>query len=101
MADCSQCQTPFPAGAKFCAACGNRVDAAGADESLRPGEDRPRRGGLSVSSIVAVSGAFLRGGVLGWLFMACGKHGRSQVAMQPTRRQGCPPTVNVEASGMP
>jgi len=101
MADCSQCQTPFPAGAKFCAACGNRVDAAGADESLRPGEDRPRRGGLSVSSIVAVSGAFLLGGVLTWMFMASGKHDRSQVAMQPTIQQGHAPTVNAEASGMP
>src|ERR1039457_5329135 len=100
MADCSQCATPFPTGAKFCAACGNRVDAAGADGFRRPGEDRPRRGGLSASWIAAVSGAFLLGGVLTWIFMASGKHDRPQVAMQPTIQQGHAPTLNAEASGI-
>src|SRR5208282_4989002 len=50
--------------------------------------------------IAAVSGAFLLGGVLTWMFMAAGKHDRSQVAVQPTI-QGRAPTVNAEASGMP
>ena len=84
MADCSECETPFPTGAKFCAGCGNRVDAAGADEFRRPGYSRLHRGGFSAPWIAAVSGAFLLGGVLTWLFMAAGKHDRSQVAMQPT-----------------
>src|ERR1039458_80711 len=100
MADCSQCATPFPAGAKFCAACGNRVDAAGADEFRRPGEDRPRRGGLSASWIAAVSGAFLLGAVLTWLLMPAGKHDRPQVAMQPTIQKRAP-ILNAQASGMP
>src|ERR1039458_2734440 len=100
MADCSQCATPFPAGAKFCAACGNRVDAASADEFRRPGEDRPRRGGLSASWIAAVSGAFLLGAVLTWLLMPAGKHDRSQVAMQPTIQKRAP-ILNAQASGMP
>ncbi len=99
MADCSQCETPFPIGAKFCAACGNRVDAAGADELRRPSDSRPGRGGLSASWIVAVSGAFLLGGVLTWLFMPAGKHDRPQVAMQPTT-QGRASTLNGQASGV-
>jgi Flp pilus assembly protein TadD len=99
MADCSRCETPFPMGAKFCAGCGNRVDAAGADEFRRPSDSRQRRGGFSAPWIVAVSGAFLLGGVLTWLFMAAGKHDRSQVAMQPTT-QGRAPTLNAEASGI-
>ena len=101
MADCSQCATPFPAGAKFCAACGNRVDAAGADKFWRPSDSRPRRSGFSASWIAAVSGAFLLGAVLTWLLMPAGKHDRSQVAMQPTIQQGHAPTLNAEASGMP
>src|ERR1039458_6029681 len=100
MADCSQCATPFPAGAKFCAACGNRVDAAGADEFRRPGEDRPPRGGPSASWVCAGSGAFLLGAVLTWLLMASGKHDRSQVAMQPTIQKRAP-ILNAQASGMP
>jgi tetratricopeptide (TPR) repeat protein len=100
MGDCSQCETPFAMGAKFCAACGNRVDVAGADEFWRPSDSRPRRVGLSVSWMAAVSGAFLLGGVLTWLFMAAGKHDRSQVAMQPAI-QGRAPILNAEASGMP
>jgi Flp pilus assembly protein TadD len=99
MADCSQCKTPFPIGAKFCAGCGNRVDAAGADELRRSSDSRQRRGGLSASWIVAVSGAFLLGGVLSWLFMAAGKHDRSQVAMQPTT-QGRASTLNGQVSGV-
>src|ERR1039458_617601 len=99
MADCSQCATPFPTGAKFCAACGNRVDAAGADEFRRPGEDRPRRGGLSASWIAAVSGAFLLGGVLTWWLMPAGKHDRSQVVMQPTT-QGRAATLKDQVSGV-
>jgi hypothetical protein len=35
------------------------------------------------------------------MFMASGKHDRSQVAMQPTIQQGHAPTLNAEASGMP
>ena len=100
MGDCSRCQTPFPMGARFCAACGNRVDAAGVDEFSRPSDRRPRHGGFSASWIAAVSGAFLLGGVLTWLFMAAGKHDRSQVAIQPTI-QGRAPILNGEASGMP
>ncbi len=100
MADCSQCQTPFATGAKFCAACGNRVDAAGTDKFSRPSDGRPRRGGLSASWIAAVSGAFLLGGALTWLLMAAGKHDRSQVAMQPTI-QGRAPILSAQASGMP
>src|SRR5208283_1922452 len=92
MADCSECKTPFPAGAKFCAACGNCVDAAG------PSGRRPRRGGFSAPWIAAVS-AFLLGGVLTWLFMAAGKHDRSQVAMQPSTQVRAS-ALNAEASGV-
>ncbi len=99
MADCSQCETPFPIGAKFCAACGNRVDATGADELRRPSDSRRGRGGLSASWIAAVSGAFLLGGVLTWLFMPAGKHNRSQVAIQPST-QGRASALNAEASGV-
>ena len=83
MADCSECETPFPTGAKFCAGCGNRVDAAGADEFRRPGYSRLHRGGFSVRWIAAVSGAFLLGGVLTWTFMEAGRHDRRRVPMQP------------------
>ena len=100
MADCSQCETPFPTGAKFCAACGNRVDAAGADKFWRPSDSRPRRSGFSASWIAAVSGAFLLGAVLAWLLMPAGKHDRSQVAMQPTIQRRAP-ILNAQASGMP
>ncbi len=100
MADCSQCATPFPVGAKFCAACGNRVDAAGADESSSTSNSRPRRRGFSASWITAVSGAFLLGGILTWALMAAGKHDRSQIAMQPTIPGGTP-ILNAQASGMP
>ena len=101
MADCSQCATPFPPGAKFCAACGNRVDGADADESAPPSESQPRRGGSSASLIAAVSGAFLLGGVLTWWLMDAGRHDRSQVAMQPTI-QGRAPVLDAAAqtSGM-
>jgi len=99
MADCPECATPFPTGAKFCAGCGNRVDATGADEFRRPSDSRPRRGGFSASWIAAVSGAFLLGGVLTWLFMAAGKHDRSQIAMQPST-QGRASALNAEASGV-
>ena len=99
MADCSQCETPFPIGAKFCAACGNRVDAAGADELRRPSDSRPGRGGLSASRIAAVSGAFLLGGVLTWWLMPAGKHDRSQVVMQPTT-QGRAATLKDQVSGV-
>ena len=98
MANCSECETPLPAGAKVCAACGNGVDAAGADEFRRPSDTRPRRVGFSASSIAAVSGAFLLGGVLTWSLMAVGRHDRSQVAVQPTV-QGPAPTLN-DASGV-
>jgi tetratricopeptide (TPR) repeat protein len=97
MADCSECQTPFPTGAKFCAVCGNRVDGAGADELLRPSHRR-RRGGFSAKWIAAVSGAFLLGGLLTWSFMAAGKHDRSQVAMQPAA-QGRASALKADASG--
>jgi cytochrome c-type biogenesis protein CcmH/NrfG len=100
MADCSQCQTAFPTGAKFCAVCGNRVDAAGADELWRPSDSRPRRGGFSASWIAAVSGAFLLGGALTWAFMAAAKHDLSQVAVQPTIQRHAP-ISNAEESGMP
>ncbi|HEY9158724.1 tetratricopeptide repeat protein [Candidatus Binatus sp.] len=100
MADCSQCETPFPTGAKFCAACGNRVDAAGADKFWRPSDSRPRRSGFSASWIAAVSGAFLVGAALTWLLMPAGKHDRSQVAMQPTIQKRAP-ILNAQASGMP
>jgi Flp pilus assembly protein TadD len=79
--------------------CGNRVDAAGAGEFRRPGDSRPRRGGFSASWIAAVSGAFLLGGVLTWLFMAAGKHDRSQVAMQPSTQVRAS-ALNTEASGV-
>jgi Flp pilus assembly protein TadD len=87
-------------GARFCAACGNRVDAAGVDEFSRPSDRRPRHGGFSASWIAAVSGAFLLGGVLTWLFMAAGKPDRSQVAMQPAI-QGHAPILNAQTSGVP
>ena len=99
MANCSKCETPFPAGAKFCAGCGNCVDPAGAGEFRRPSDSRPRSGGFSVPWIAAVSGAFLLGGVLTWSFMAAGRHDRSQVAMQPPI-QGRAPTLNAQASGV-
>jgi tetratricopeptide (TPR) repeat protein len=89
----------LPAGAKVCAACGNLVDAAGANEFRRAGDSRPRRGGFSASSIAAVSGAFLLGGALTWLLMAGGKHDRSQVVVQRTI-QGPAPTLNANASGV-
>jgi len=95
MANCSQCDTPFPTGAKLCATCGNSADA---DESPRASESRPRRGGFSVRSIAAVSGAFLLGGVLTW-FMAAGGNARSQAATQPAV-QGRAPTLKAEASGV-
>ena len=97
MANCSECETPLPAGTKVCAACGNGVDVAGADELRRPSDSRPRRGGFSASSIAAVSGAFLLGGVLTWSLTAALRHDRSQVAVQPTV-QGAPALNN--ASGV-
>src|SRR5271166_832870 len=98
--NCAQCGTPFPIGAKFCAECGNRVDATDADESSQPGDRRPRRGALSVRLIVAVSGAFLLGGVLTWMFTVAGRHERPQLAMRPDI-QGSAPVLNAGAPGLP
>jgi tetratricopeptide (TPR) repeat protein len=100
MGDCSQCGKPFPMDAKFCAACGNRVDAAGpAAESLEPSDHQPRRGPMSPSWIATVSAAFLFGGFLTWMFTAASRHDRSQFSMEPTIR-GRTPVLN-QASGMP
>ena len=97
--DCSQCGTPCPAGAKFCAACGNRVDAVGADEIPLPSDGQPRRAGFSASWVAAVSAAFLLGGVVTWMFTPT-RRDSSQLAVQHTI-QARAPVLNAQASSMP
>jgi len=99
MGDCSQCQTQVATDAKFCCACGNRLDVAGMDDPRRPSDSRVRKAGISPSRITPVICAFLLGGVLAVLFMAAGRHNRPQVivATSPPRA----PITNHVASGPP
>ncbi len=98
MSGCLQCGAPLAVGAKFCAACGNPVDAAGAGELKRTDNGRPRRVSATASWIAAVIGAFLLGGGLTALFMAGSRPGGRQVAMRAPSPARAP---SIAPSGMP
>lgn len=87
-------------GAKFCAECGNRVDASGEEESRRPSGSQPRRGGFSTSWMAAVLGAFLLGGILTSVFVTSGRHDRSPGVIQATVKAPAP-VLNAKAPTMP